>query len=274
MIVHMGTSATRNKLILAAVIISAALFSVPVFAAEPPKVDEGQVTFLKKNIKAHSGNYIVTQGVNVRSQPKSNSKKVGKLKGGEKIESVGVVKGPWIAVRKDGKDLGYTFGKFLIPVIDGTLSETLTGVISSSSGWTCRYKGDFTGKFPVEDKPYEISDYEVSWDCERGDKKMSFLTPMFMTEVPYNLGFRGVFQVTIDIVDFDDIGEDVMSTNLFYNGDKGRVVYDGVSNDKYGKKPEPESIPTPTIKDAIKTSIEMAFHVWTDSLWTDLKKLH
>jgi len=269
---HTGNSAAILK--ISALILAAQMWCTPLFAADPPVAGKGEIIFLKAKVKAISGKYLALKTVNVRSRPHSKGRRTGKLKTGEIVDGVGIAKGPWVAIRKDGKDLGFTYGQFLLPIINGSLSDSIKGNLTASSDWKCDYLVEFVGKSPIDDKPYEISDYDVSWDCVTGQRQLSFLTPMFMTEVPYNMGFKAVYQVTLDIIDFDSIGEDIFSTTLFYNRDKQQVVFDRVSNDKFGKTPEPKMVSVTSIEEVIKTSVEIAFRSWTNDLWRDLAKLH
>ena len=96
----------------------------------------------------------------------------------------------------------------------------------------------FEGKSQVEGQVFEIADYDVLWDCRTGARKVKFRTPMFITEVPYQMGLKRIFQINIDILDLDGGYEEIFSTTIFFNLDKDRIVFDGVNIEKYGKIPK------------------------------------
>jgi uncharacterized protein YgiM (DUF1202 family) len=63
--------------------------------------------------------YLVLRDVNVREKPMNKSAVVGRLKKNKRIDSVGKVKGTrWIAVKRDGKNIGFVYGKALVPIIE------------------------------------------------------------------------------------------------------------------------------------------------------------
>ena len=121
--------------VCAAVLVAA--FSGGAFAAE-----KKDVMFRGVKIKPQVGTYIVLKDVRIRSAPKTKSKKVGLFKAGSRIHVVGRAAFAWVAVRENGKDVGFVYDQVLLPLIDGTLENELTGKAASGvkGGATSRAK--------------------------------------------------------------------------------------------------------------------------------------
>lgn len=230
------------------------------------------MTFLGFQVKSHEGVYVVLKDVNVRAKPETKSRRVGSFKAGRRIQAVGRAQGAWVAVRKDGKDLGFVYEPILLPLIDGTLTEDILGRVAAEKGPKCDYRIHFDGKSPVEGQLFEISDYDVIWDCRVGKKKVSFLTPMFITEAPYQLSQKRIYQISIDVLDLYGGYDDIFSTVVLYNQAKDRVVFDGVSIEKYGKIPGVTKKAAANVPEALTGAVEIAFSAWNKRAWKDLIK--
>lgn len=239
----------------------------------PEKPEIEQIDFLGTMITPHIGSYLVRRDVNVRGAPKTSAKKVGKLKRGERIEVVGIAKGPWVAIQREGSQFGFTHGKFVLPLIDGTLKGSLVGLLTTETNWACDFRISFVGKTLIVDDKFSISDYEVQWFCLRDGQKISFLTPMFMTEVPYTLSFAPVYQITIDVLGFEDTVDGIFSTTVFFERDKDRVGFDSVTDDTYGRKPEIAEYSAPSIEAALIDAAKISFQSWTEKFWKEIQKL-
>ncbi|HIC27890.1 MAG TPA: SH3 domain-containing protein [Rhodospirillales bacterium] len=253
--------------VCAAVLVAA--FSGGAFAAE-----KKDVMFRGVKIKPQVGTYIVLKDVRIRSAPKTKSKKVGLFKAGSRIHVVGRAAFAWVAVRENGKDVGFVYDQVLLPLIDGTLENELTGKAASGvkGGATCDYTISFEGKSAVEGHIFEIADYDVLWDCRTGARKVKFRTPMFITEAPYQMGLKRIFQINIDILDLDGGYEEIFSTTILFNLDKDRIVFDGVNIEKYGKIPKTKIAKVTSVPEALTATVEMAIQAWNKAAWTDLIK--
>ncbi|MEE9317224.1 MAG: SH3 domain-containing protein [Rhodospirillales bacterium] len=229
-------------------------------------------TFLGVKVKPHHGTYLVLKDVNVRARPKTKSKRVGSFKTGQRIKVVGRAAGAWVAVRKGGKDQGFVYDKVLLPLIDGTLFKDLEGKASVKDGANCDFIIHFESKGPVEGQVFEIADYDVLWDCDWGNQKVKFLTPMFITEAPYLMGQKRIYQINIDILDLEGGYEEIFSTIFLYDQDKGLVSFDGVSIEKYGHPPEPKEASVGSVAEALMASVKMGLTAWNKAAWKDLIK--
>jgi hypothetical protein len=256
---------------VAAALMLLALAAGPAPAAEkkpPPK----PMTFMGVKVKPHQGQYLVLKDVNIRARPKTKSKKVGSFKAGNRIDVVARAAGAWVAVRKGGKDVGFVYDQVLMPLIDGTLEKDLEGKVLVKGVADCGYLIRFEGKSQVEGQVFEIADYDVYWDCLVGKRKVKFRTPMFITEAPFQLGTKRIFQISIDILDIEGGYEEIFSTTLLYNKDKNRVVFDSVSIEKFGQPPAIKEVPAKTVPQALKAAIRIALGAWKKNAWTDLIK--
>jgi hypothetical protein len=249
-----------------AAVIFLTFAGVSVHAAE-----DGPKTFMGVKVKPHKGTFLVLKDVNVRAKPKTKSKRVGSYKTGQRVKVVARA-GGWVAVRKDGKDQGFVYDKVLIPLIDGALFKDLVGQVLVKGGANCEYIIHFEGKSPVEGQPFEIADYDVFWDCLLGKRKVKFRTPMFITEVPFQMGQKRIYQVNIDILDLEGGYEEIFSTIFLYDQDKARIVFDGVSIKKFGKTPEKKEAPANSVAEALTGAVRIALTAWNKAAWSDLIK--
>ena len=251
-----------------AVLLAAFLLSAgtgPVLAAET-------LEFLGVKVEPYKGTYIVLKDVSIRALPKTKSKRKGSYKAGRRIQVVGFAPGAWVAVREKGRDVGFVYENVLLPLIDGTLARDLIGKASAKGkpATECRYIISFEGKSAVEGQVFEIADYDIVWDCNREKRKIKFRTPMFITEAPYPLSQKRVFQITVDVVDLDGGYDEIFSTFILFNMEKGLVLYDGVSNEKYGRVPATKKFPAKTVSQALKGAAQIALQVWNKAAWKDL----
>ena len=256
-----------------AVLLAAFLLSAgtgPVLAAET-------LEFLGVKVEPYKGTYIVLKDVSIRALPDGKSKRKGSYKAGRRIQVVGFASGPWVAVREKGRDVGFVYENVLLPLIDGTLARDLIGKASAKGkpAIECRYIISFEGKSAVEGQVFEIADYDIVWDCMRGKRKIKFRTPMFITEAPYQLSQKRIFQITVDVLDLDRGYDEILSTFVVFNMEKSHVLYDGVSIAKYGHVPGTKNIPAKTVPEALKGAAVIALQTWNKAAWADLiKNMH
>ena len=256
---------------VAAAVLLMALAAGPALAQEkktPPK----PMIFMGVKVKPLQGQFLVLRDVNIRARPKTKSKKIGSFKAGKRIDVVARAAGAWVAVREGGKDIGFVYDQVLLPLIDGTLEKDLEGKVSVKGGASCQYRIRFEGKSQVEGQVFEIADYDVYWDCLDGKRKVKFRTPMFITEAPYQLGTKRIFQISIDVLDIEGGYDDIFSTTLLYDKDKNRVVFDSVSIKKFGRIPATKEIPAKTVPQALRAAFTITLATWNKSAWRDLIK--
>ena len=164
------------------------------------------------------------------------------------------------------------YDQILLPLIDGTLEKDLEGKTSVKGGASCQYRIRFEGKSQVEGQVFEIADYDVFWDCLDGKRKVRFRTPLFITEAPYQLGTKRIFQISIDVLDIEGGYDDIFSTTLLYDKDKNRVVFDSVSIKKFGQTPATKEISAKTVPQALRAAVIITLATWNKSAWKDLIK--
>ena len=262
-----------------ALFVSLALAFLAVTAPENAAAAEKKtVMFRGVKIKPQVGTYIVLRDVRIRAKPKTKSKKLGIFKAGRRIHVVGKAASVWVAVREKGKDVGFVYDQVLLPLIDGALDKDLTGRASvkdkggGKDDPDCLYRISFEGKSAVEGQVFEIADYDVLWDCRIGSRKVKFRTPMFITEAPFQMWPKRIFQISIDILDLDGGYEEIFSTIVLFNLDKNRIAFDGVSIEKYGRIPPTGEAPAQTVAEALEAAVKMALGAGNEAAWDDLIK--
>ncbi len=230
-------------------------------------------TFLGVEVKPAQGTFLVTKDVNVRSLPKTASKRRSRLKKGTKVQAVGRPKdAAWLAVKLDGKDLGFVYAPVLISLLDGTIEGELRGKTDAGKGRTCLYGIQFEGKSKAGKELFEIADYEVSYACVHKSTTVKFIALMFMTEAPFRVSKSLDHQVTVDLQGVGQEVEKVFSTNFLFNLKKKTLAFDGVSQKNLGQAPSSKKRTVSDLKSALRTAVEIAPSAWTEKIWEKLKK--
>ena len=121
------------------------------------------------------GTYLVSRDVRVHAEPRTKGVEINRLSKGERVQAVGRPKeAAWLAVSKGGKNLGFVYAPVLLPLIDGALEEDLKGKASFGGGLSCDYAVRFEGKNQAQGGDFDISDYEITYSCNRRGKEISF----------------------------------------------------------------------------------------------------
>ena len=232
-----------------------------------------QETFLGVAVEPASGTYLVLKPVNVRAGPTTSAKRLGRLKKGDKVQAVGQAgDAAWLAVAKDGKDLGFMYAPVLLPLIDGSLARDLTGKASVPGGPTCDYTVRFEGKSAVEGEFFEIADYEVTYRCDDKGAKIDVPALMFITEAPYQLSQNQVYQISIDILEIENGYDEIFSTILLYKRKEEKVVFDSVTLKEFRAAPPVAERPAKTVGDALAAAVEIAPGAWNSKVWEVLAR--
>ena len=235
-------------------------------AAEKPAT----VTFMGAAVVPASGTYVVLKDVNIRALPKTASKRLGRLKKADQVEAVGRPKdAAWLAVRKDGKNLGFVFAPLLMPLIDGALTAAITGGADGPAG-ACRYTIRFDRKNRVEGEVFETADYDVDFACGAADDTTVFSAFMFITEAPYQLSQNPIYQVSVDIKELRDCCDETPSTTLFFNRKEKRVVLEAVVPKEFARLPKSKERPAKDVPAALRRAVELALASWNMTMWTKL----
>jgi hypothetical protein len=254
------------------IIAAVVLFAVTGIAGAGAQAEDR--TFLGLQVTSIQGTYLVTKGVNVRTGPKTEAKKLGTLKAGSKVRVVGRAKGGagWMAISQDGKDFGFVYAPALLPMIDGTLTASVSGTVQIEEHAPCGYTFEFRGKNTVDGEDYVFSDYEVVYRCNDKGKPFKILAPMFMTEVPYKLTHKPVFQISIDLMEVENGYDEIYSTTFHYMPEQKKIVFAGVSIKKQGRTPKVQERTVNSIAEALSAAVEIAPDAWTAGVWEQLSK--
>ncbi len=260
----------RNSVIS---VVGVALCALLAVAA---RAQTGDRKFLGHDITMQKGIYLVTKDANVRNGPKTDSKKLGSLRSGSKVDVIGKAKGGagWMAVQRDGKDFGFVYAPVLLPLLDGALDKDITGRAMVSGRSPCGYTIHFRGRNVLENEAVSFADYEIEYRCTDAGKIYRFIAPMFITEVPYNQTHDPVYQISIDLLGMDDDPDNIFSVIFLYNRDKNLVVLDSFSKAELGQKPDKSDKPARTVAEALAGAAETAPTAWTKDVWGQLVKLH
>jgi len=115
--------------------------------------------FLGVEITPSGGFYVAPRAVVVRAQLSAEGRRVGSLAADDRVEAAGRAGGAaWLAVRRDGRDLGFVPAAGLLALIDGRIDEDLSGAAQPAEGPACSYTMRFTGKSGVPGMPFETAD--------------------------------------------------------------------------------------------------------------------
>jgi len=234
--------------------------------------EAGRGTFMGVSIESLKQDYIVARSVNIRNRPSTAGDVTGSLNEGDRVSSVGRASDSWIAVRHNGKDIGFVFEANLIRILDGTLTHRIVGKVSMAEHPDCQYIIRYQGKSEAQGQPFDIADYDVDWKCQSANGPVEFSTPMFMTEGPYRKLKQPSHQITVDIVDPDGIIDEVVSTTVFYDQERRTVSFDGVSQAAFSGKPDVLEVLVPDLPTALQTAVEMSYQAWSAALWKILLK--
>lgn len=245
----------------------AGLDGVPARAQTAPEKPE-PIKFLDTTVQPLAGTYLVLTNANVRAEPRTKGKRLGRRDKGDRVTVVGRAKGPWLAIRDDdGKDAGFIYQPSLMPVIDGSIDKTLSGSLTGSGKAACRYEIRFEGKSQAQGQAFEFADYDIGWNCSIGGSLMPFHTPMFLTEGPYRGKAKSIHQITIDILDLTLGVENVLSTHMLWDRDKGVVTFDSITIKQYGRNPNPAEAPAAELPMALQAAVQIAASAWNTQLW-------
>ena len=164
------------------------------------------------------GHFLALRELNIRSKPMTKSKRLGRIKKGERVEVLGRVgRTQWFIIKQDGKAKGFVYRKLLAPILDGSISESLTGKLGYGTFPLCTYILKFKKKESINNSLQVISNYLVNFSCQDGKKIFSFEVDMFLTELAYRYKKNYIFQVNLDIPNvLDKTGERISITNLYH----------------------------------------------------------
>lgn len=256
----------------AALVVPLLLVFLSSAAAQTAPIEAKTIEFRGVSVIPHTGVYLVLTDVNVRAKPMTKSKRVGRLKKGERIDAVGRIKGPWLAVRGSGELSGFVYSPTLMPLIDGLLSEPIKGAVGVGAAGACMYVIEFLGKTKAVTQRFEFADYDVLWDCRRVGKRLKFRTPMFLTEGPHQGTQKPVHQITIDLLELEGGVEQIFSTHLLWDRLENQLKYDSVTMKKFIRAKAPKPATADDLRSALIGAVEMATRAWNPAVWAAIAK--
>ncbi len=227
--------------------------------------ETGTEQFLGVAIDGKRQAYVVTRDVNVRARPETGSQRLGGLKEGEKVMARGRYQG-WVAIERDGEPYGFAYFKYLLPFIDGKLSEPVVGTARFDAG-ECSYEITFDGKTRPEGEVFEFSDYTVDLVCAVGTNELAFELLAFMTEGPYARGKDSVHQIGIDLLVIAKDFDNVLSSILLYDHAKSEVAFDQITLGEYAGRPSPTVRPAEDVATALDAAVRITLDAWNDKVW-------
>ena len=224
--------------------------------------------------KPPSVRYLAIKDVNLRAKPTTKSAKMGQLKKGQTVEALGLTKDGWLNVKEGEGGNNFVYVSYLVPLIDGSLKSDLEGKVSTAEGASCTYIIHFTGKSAVPDEIFDTADYEVSWRCRRQGKDILFRAFMFITEAPYALSAKSIYQISLDVREVGDGVEGTFSTIVLYDAKKKRVVLDSVSLAEFAVPSPVKRKPAASVPEALTGAAELAFGAWNARVWAAIAAGH
>jgi len=253
-------------------LVAALLVVLALSVVTPVGAQDKADIFMEVAVAPISGTYVVLKDVNVRAKPNTASKRIGSLKKAERVQAAGQPKdAAWLAVRKDGKDLGFVFAPVFMRLIDGTLKAPVSGA-ADGPGASCRYTIRFDGKGRVEGEIFETSDYDVEFTCGGADDATHFSAFMFITEAPLRLSKKSIFQVSVDIHELRDCCDNTPSTTLLFNLKSGKIVLDAVIPKEFSRTPKAKDRSAKDVPAALRGAVELALASWNAAMWKALKE--
>ncbi len=231
------------------------------------------VDFMGFEIEGGPVTYVVLKDVNVRDKPETNSKRIKGLKKGNIIQSTGTHMG-WISIVEEGQPVGFAYKKFLLPLIDGSLDEEISGKTQVSGRFECNYTLSYAGRSEAGNEVYKMADYDLSTLCKVNGRELAFSMFMFMTEGPYKRSKPNTHQITLDVLQFEYMEnyDEIFSTTLFYDHVKNQITFEGANLADLFTSPEEKTMDVSSIDDALSKAVEMTFESWKSKTWQELSK--
>jgi hypothetical protein len=222
-------------------------------------------------LEGHKGLYLVkSNNVNVRAKPSTNGKKLSKLQKRDIVISNGYIKGTnWLFVSEGDQKLGYVFARSLTPLIDGTLKKPIKGSFSFSAPQeiNCSYDITYEGRAIEEETLFISADYQTQINCRSANININLDATTFMSEVPFDLRQKRIYQITLNLPEIAAGYEEFVSATSLYNQEKSIVKMHHLApkNLKVKKLPEPK--PAKNIEEALRQALIMQLQSFNEKGW-------
>jgi len=263
------------KIVIILKFIASLFMSHILFVSESWAADPFANVQLSPTVKT----FLVLKDVNVRGKPKNRSARLGRLRKNERVTAIGKAKRTkWIAVKKGGKNLGFVYGKALVPVIDGKLIKPISSNIvsqknSENTFSPCKYKIKFVGKVKVEGSLQITSDYNLEMECDYKKRTIKINATMFLTELPYLDNKQPIFQINVDLYNIPIGAEDMFSTIILYYALENQIKFDRVNKEPLRSKERILNKEAGNLSEVLKGAVVMAHQSWGPIIWSELAKV-
>ena len=263
----MKNSRTILFLVLATAV--ALVVAIPFQAiAQRSSQNEFDRKFLGKALSPSAGTYLTLRDVNVRRAPLTKSARVSRFRKGVRIRAAGKAKGTaWVAVRRDGKDLGFIYGTVLAAVLDGKLDTAISGKLNNTGQPSCSYTIKFDTKSKVNGHLQVTSDYQITLACNIDKRRVKFVANMFITELPYRDIRDEIYQVNVDLPRVAGEGGEVMSVTCLYHYYKNQLVFEALTNPNMARKVTGLKKKVKSIPEVLIAALEFSYRLWGPAVW-------
>ena len=95
---------------------------------------------------------------------------------------------------------------------------------------------------------------------------------MFLSEGPYQGTRRPVHQITVDILELESGLEEVFSTHLLWDREKGNVRFDSVNNKKLVLVQKSKALSADNMAAALNRALQLAASSWRQEVWSALTR--
>ncbi|MEQ9328300.1 MAG: SH3 domain-containing protein [Rhodospirillales bacterium] len=219
---------------------------------------------------------FVAQGrdLAIRAKPAGDSRTVGRLHRGERIDAIGrVADAPdWVAVGNDGEAVGFMPEKGLMRVVDAGLSQPMNGKLQIDGGITCVYELAFKGRSAVTGEVFGSADYTANLACTRNGILEMFSAMMFIIEGSRQTDKGDVHQVNLDILPLGD-AERPFSVIMGYNSTAGTIAYETSSSANLVRRRFTSERPATSITETLSAAIEIGLNALNETAWSEIAGL-
>ena len=244
------------------------LMALACLAGRAPAAAE---VFLGVDITPPGGLYVAPRAVVVRAQPSAEGRRVGSLAAEDRVEAVGRAGGAaWLAVRRDGRDLGFVPAASLMALIDGQVDEVLRGTVQPAEGPACSYAIRFSGKSSVPGLPFETADYDVLWSCTATGRRFEVYSFLFVTEGPIAVPAGQQHQISVDVPAIAAGYDRVLSTVLLYDPERQVVRLDRAPDKVLAVANVHQERAAVGVAEALRAAAELAAASWPPAVWLRL----
>ncbi len=230
-----------------------------------------QTTFMGVALEPLSGIYLVLHDANVRDAPRTGGRRLVGVEENDTVEAFGKAPGTaWVAVRRNGENLGFMFAPLLLPLIDGALTNDIIGAHGLPDGQICSYGIHYVGKGAVHGAPFQTADYDVTWGCHDQGREFRFYSLMFITEAPFAMSQSQIHQISLEFPDVAADYDRVMATIVLYDRIKKQVRFDRVTMPELAAAAPAKMMPAENVRQALRGAAAIAMIAWNDEAWARL----